>query len=645
MVKAVAGGGGRGMRPVRRPERARGGARPLPRPRPEPPSATATSTWSGDRPRPPRRGPGRWATASGAVSHLGERECSLQRRHQKLVEIAPAAGLADDLRAQLAGRGRAPGQAAVRYAERRHVRVPRRLCTAAIDPSRLRVHRGQRPPAGRAHRDRGDHRRRPGPGPAAPGRGASLAELGLAQDDMPAPRGFAMQARVNAETMGRRRSRRRPRAACSPSSSCRPAPASGSTRSGYGGYRPTPASTRCWPRSSARRPPAAAATRRRGPRRALGELADRGRGHQRRRSCSPSVAAPRASTAAARVTTTGVRRRPPGRARPSVGRPGGRRRDRHATRWPCSPTARPSPPPSSPRPARGRAPPAAAPVAVPAPLQGTSSASTSRRATWSTPASRWLVMEAMKMEHVVAAPVERPGPASARRPRATPSSRATRSSSSSRATSRPTPERDPQDDHRPRPRPARPGRGPRPARASASTSARPDAVDRRRATGQRTARENVEDLCDPGTFVEYGPLVIAAQRRRRPLEDLIARTPADGLVAGIGRVNGDLFDDEPVPVAWSCPTTTRCWPGTQGTQNHRKKDRLFELAEQWRLPVVFFTEGGGGRPGDTDARRGRRARLHGLPPLGAAERPGAAGRASTPGAASPATPPCSAAAT
>ncbi len=74
-------------------------------------------------------------------------------------------------------------------------------------------------------------------------------------------------------------------------------------------------------------------------------------------------------------------------------------------------------------------------------------------------------------------------------------------------------------------------------------AARPDAVARRRKTGQRTARENVEDLCDPGTFVEYGPLVIAAQRRRRSLEDLIRRTPADGLIAGTGRVNGDCFAD------------------------------------------------------------------------------------------------------
>jgi len=46
--------------------------------------------------------------------------------------------------------------------------------------------------------------------------------------------------------------------------------------------------------------------------------------------------------------------------------------------------------------------------------------------------------------------------------------------------------------------------------------ARPDAVARRRERGQRTARENVYDLVDEGSFVEYGPLVIAAQRRRRP---------------------------------------------------------------------------------------------------------------------------------
>ncbi|MGI9053887.1 MAG: carboxyl transferase domain-containing protein [Ilumatobacteraceae bacterium] len=130
-------------------------------------------------------------------------------------------------------------------------------------------------------------------------------------------------------------------------------------------------------------------------------------------------------------------------------------------------------------------------------------------------------------------------------------------------------------------------------------AARPDAVARRRARGRRTTRENVADLVDAGSFVEYGPLVIAAQRRRRQLEDLIANTPADGLVGGIGTVNGDLFAGRAARcIAVSYDYTVLA--GTQGLQNHRKKDRLFDLAERLRLPIVFFTEGGGGRPGDTD---------------------------------------------
>jgi len=122
---------------------------------------------------------------------------------------------------------------------------------------------------------------------------------------------------------------------------------------------------------------------------------------------------------------------------------------------------------------------------------------------------------------------------------------------------------------------------------------RADAVARRRATGQRTARENVADLVDEGSFVEYAPLVVAAQRRRRELDELIARTPADGLVGGVGKIDGHSV------IAMSYDYTVLA--GTQGVWNHHKKDRLFDLAERLRLPIVFFTEGGGGRPGDTDA--------------------------------------------
>jgi acetyl-CoA carboxylase carboxyltransferase component len=128
---------------------------------------------------------------------------------------------------------------------------------------------------------------------------------------------------------------------------------------------------------------------------------------------------------------------------------------------------------------------------------------------------------------------------------------------------------------------------------------RPQAVERRRKTGQRTARENLEDLVDAGSFVEYGPLVIAAQRRRRPVAELIERTPADGMIAGIGTVNGDRFAEDRSQCAIMSYDYT-VLAGTQGTMNHVKKDRLIELAERSRLPVIFFTEGGGGRPGDTD---------------------------------------------
>ena len=129
---------------------------------------------------------------------------------------------------------------------------------------------------------------------------------------------------------------------------------------------------------------------------------------------------------------------------------------------------------------------------------------------------------------------------------------------------------------------------------------RPDAVAKRQKKNQRTARANVEDLCDTGGFVEYGALAIAAQRGRRSLDDLISKTPADGLIAGIGSVNGSLFGDD----------KTRCMvmaydytvlAGTQGYFNHKKMDRMLKLAQEQRLPLVFFAEGGGGRPGDVDA--------------------------------------------
>jgi acetyl-CoA carboxylase carboxyltransferase component len=123
-------------------------------------------------------------------------------------------------------------------------------------------------------------------------------------------------------------------------------------------------------------------------------------------------------------------------------------------------------------------------------------------------------------------------------------------------------------------------------------AARPEAVAKRHEQGRRTARENLADLVDDGTFVEYGPLIFAAQERRRAKDELIERTPADGLVAGVGNIEGAPA------VVMSYDYTVLA--GTQGMRNHLKKDRLFEIAEQRRLPLVLLAEGGGGRPGDVD---------------------------------------------
>src|SRR3954447_3078043 len=129
-------------------------------------------------------------------------------------------------------------------------------------------------------------------------------------------------------------------------------------------------------------------------------------------------------------------------------------------------------------------------------------------------------------------------------------------------------------------------------RALTEDEARPEAVERRHERGGRKAREDVADPIDPGSWVEYGRYAIAAQRARSSVEDLIARTPGDGLIAGTARIDGR-----------SCAVLSYDYTvlaGTQGALGHAKKDRLFELIERMRLPVIFFAEGGGGRPGDTD---------------------------------------------
>ncbi len=128
---------------------------------------------------------------------------------------------------------------------------------------------------------------------------------------------------------------------------------------------------------------------------------------------------------------------------------------------------------------------------------------------------------------------------------------------------------------------------------------RPEAVAKIHGRGRRTARENLADLVDPGSFEEYGGFMYAGQTARRDVEDLIANTPGDGIVGGLARVNGDLFGvDTSACAVMSYDYTVLA--GTQGFRGHQKKDRLLEMVDRLGIPVILFAEGGGGRPGDTD---------------------------------------------
>jgi len=123
---------------------------------------------------------------------------------------------------------------------------------------------------------------------------------------------------------------------------------------------------------------------------------------------------------------------------------------------------------------------------------------------------------------------------------------------------------------------------------------RPKAQEKRRSKGQNTARENIERLVDTDSFREYGGLVVAAQRSRRSEADLIQNTPADGLITGIAKINGQQC----LIMAYDYTVLA----GTQGTMNHMKMDRVIAVAKERQLPVVLFAEGGGGRPGDVDVQ-------------------------------------------
>ena len=126
---------------------------------------------------------------------------------------------------------------------------------------------------------------------------------------------------------------------------------------------------------------------------------------------------------------------------------------------------------------------------------------------------------------------------------------------------------------------------------------RPEATAKRYGRGYRMPRENIDQLADPGSFKEYWPLIVARQHTRYDMETLRKNTPADGLIAGLCTINAHLFGEEAAR-AMLVHYDYTVLAGTQGGRNHYKQDRMFELAERFCIPLILFGEGGGGRPGD-----------------------------------------------
>ncbi len=601
MVKAVAGGGGRGLRVARDgDELDEAWARS---------SAEAASAFGDGRCYAERHLPRARhieiqlaADAAGGVVVLGDRECSLQRRHQKLLELAPAPSLTEGVRARCAEAALALGRAA----ELRGLGTVELLVDVSAGGE-----------DGSAEGSGESHAGLTGAGPGgedAPvavievnprlqvehtvteavtgldlvaiqlqlATGATLDELGLA--DTPPARGRAVQARVIAESLTAQ-------ATLEPSGGTITAwsPPTGpgvrvdaAVRVGdvvHPSFDPLLAKVIVWATD------ADVLTRRAD--RALGELV---LGGPETTIGLLRALLKRPETLAGQTTTTYVEDHLGALAAeaqslgtdPSAG----------AGTSPALPAATGDA-------ARGRlgagGPLGDGQVALVAPLAGTVVA-IEADAGWTIDAGRPVViLEAMKMEHVVAAPnagavtdvVVAVGDVVARGDRL--AIIATGDGAVEDGASRPELDLDHvRDDLAEVVERHEIGHDER----------RSAAVQRRRAVGRRTTRENVADLVDDDSFVEYGPLVLAAQRRRRPLDELIAKTPGDGLVGGVGTVDAARFGDAARTVVVSYDYTVLA--GTQGHMNHLKKDRLFQLAADQRLPVVVFTEGGGGRPGDTD---------------------------------------------
>ncbi|TMQ02157.1 MAG: carbamoyl-phosphate synthase large subunit, partial [Deltaproteobacteria bacterium] len=583
MVKAIAGGGGRGVRAVTSPAAL---DEAYARCRSEAQTAFGSPEVYVERLLPRARhveiqivGDGRRSVA------LGDRECTLQRRHQKLIEIAPSPSLTPELRGAITAAARRLAEAAAYdglgtfefLVELDAAGAPAGWFFLEANP-RLQVeHTVTEEVLGLdlVHLQ------------LAVAGGRSLADLGLA-DGAAAPSGIALQARINLETMDAR-------GAAVPAAGILTAfePPSGAgirvDTFGYPGYHTTTAFDSLIAKLIVHLPGhlaghASGAAR--------GDLADVARKatHALSRFRIEGVATnlpflravlEHADVVANRITTRFV--------------------EDHAAELArrAAELAPPAPPPSAaPAPAAPRVAPQAPPgtIAIVAPMQSKVVSISAADGDPVRPGQPVAIVEAMKMEVVVTADdggivrgvAARPGdivmpgdPILFLEPAELTADEARAQTAADLDAIR-ADLAEVQARH-----------------AVGLDAARAAAVARRHATGRRTARENIAALVDPGSFTEYGALALAAQRRRRGLDDLIANTPADGLITGLASINSALFG----PAGARCMVAAYDYTvlaGTQGYMNHKKLDRMLALAHERRLPVVLFAEGGGGRPGDTD---------------------------------------------
>jgi acetyl/propionyl-CoA carboxylase alpha subunit/acetyl-CoA carboxylase carboxyltransferase component len=512
----------------------------------------------------------------GHISHLWERECTVQRRHQKLVEVAPSPSLSDALRSRILDAAKqlaaeasydslgtfeflvdneaGDGDGAFAFIEAN----PRLQVEHTVTEEVLSIDlvRSQ----------------------LAVADGATLASLGLDQASVPRPRGFAMQLRINMETMdatGATQPTGGTLAVFEPPSG----PGVRVDTFGYAGYKTSAAFDSLLAKVIVHTPSAWADVVAKGAR-TLREF--RIEGVATNISFIQAILG-NADFTANRISTSFIDRN----VAALVGAA-------QAAGTPLF-AAMSAPAPASASAGVGRAAPDGA-VAIAAPLQGTIVSIPVAEGDMVRPGQQVAIIESMKMEHLVTA--EQGGRvmliAAADGDTLMQGDSILYIEPQDVAGDLEAEEAEVDLEH------IRPDLAELMARqAHTYDENRPQSVERRRKTNQRTARENIAQLVDEGSFMEYGSLAIAGQRRRRAVEDLIKNTPADGLVSGVATVNAAKFGEHDARcMVISYDYTVLA--GTQGHMNHKKIDRMLSLVEQWRLPLVFYAEGGGGRPGDTD---------------------------------------------